>query len=89
MCVKLGGTVGGVLRYAWLKAQKVKQITVVPLIWHALLGILAGLVVTTAYAVGINLLNLSPEATTGEALVFALAAIGALASGRVVKIISA
>jgi hypothetical protein len=89
IAVVLGGTVGGMLRYAGLKAQKVQQIRIVPLVWHAVLGIAAGLVVTTAYAVGINLLNLQPEATTGEALVFALAAIGALASERVVKTISA
>jgi hypothetical protein len=52
-------------------------------------GIVAGLLVATAYAVGINLLNLQPKATTGEALVFVLAALGALAStARLVKMIA-
>jgi hypothetical protein len=38
--------------------------------------------------VGINLLNVQPNATAGEALVFVLAALGALASSaRLVKIV--
>jgi hypothetical protein len=89
MAVLLGGTLGGMLRYAWLKVSKSERIKIVPLVWHAVLGIAAGLLVATAYAVGINLLDVQPAATTGEALVFSLAAIGALATGRVVKAISA
>jgi hypothetical protein len=88
IAVVLGGAVGGLLRYAWLKAQNIGRIKLVPLVWHAVLGIAAGLVVATAYAVGINLLDVQPVATTGEALVFSLAAIGALASGRLVKAIA-
>lgn len=83
--VVLGGMVGGALRYGWMKAHHVRRIRMVLLVRHAVLGIGTGLVVATAYAVGINLLNLQAEATTGEALVFVLSAIGALASGRLVK----
>jgi hypothetical protein len=44
--------------------------------------------VAVAYAVGINLLNVQPNATAGEALVFVLAALGALASSaRLVKMV--
>jgi hypothetical protein len=89
MAVALGGTVGGVLRYGVPKRRKGMQVQIRPLIWHAVFGIVAGLLVATAYAVGINLLNVQPEATTGEALVFVLSALGALAStARLVKMIA-
>lgn len=41
------------------------------------LGVLVGILVATAYSVGINLLALEPAARAGEALVFVMAALGA------------
>jgi hypothetical protein len=88
IAVTLGGAIGGVLRYGVPKRRKGRRIDMWPLVGHAIFGILAGLVVAVAYAVGINLLNVQPNATAGEALVFVLAALGALASSaRLVKMV--
>ena len=43
----------------------------------ALIGILTGFVVVALFAVGVNVLPVQPTATAGEALVFALGAVGA------------
>lgn len=80
-----GGLVGGVIRYITLKTQRVEKILFVPLLVHVLLGVLAGFVTAVAYAVGINLLNVHPTATVGEALVFVIAALGAVTSGTLVS----
>jgi hypothetical protein len=40
------------------------------------LGVLTGLVIAVAYAIGINVLELHPAATAGEALVFVVSAFG-------------
>ena len=86
--VTLGGAIGGVLRYGVPKRRKGKRVTVAPLVWHGLFGVLAGVVVATAYAIGINLLNVQPNAIAGEALMFVLAALGALASSaRLVRMV--
>ena len=45
-------------------------------------GTLVGLVVAVLYAVGVNLLPITPTATAGEALVFGLAALGGFAGLR-------
>ncbi|MGE4056674.1 MAG: hypothetical protein AB7F99_17935, partial [Vicinamibacterales bacterium] len=42
-----------------------------------LVGVLTGFVVVALYAVGVNVLPVQPTATAGEALAFALAAVGA------------
>jgi hypothetical protein len=90
IAVTLGGAIGGVLRYGIPKRRKGKRVDVRPLLWHGVFGVLTGLVVAAAYAVGINLLNVEPSATAGEALVFVLAALGALIStGRLTRIIVA
>ena len=41
-----------------------------------LVGLLTGIVVVVLYAVGVNVLPISPTATAGEALTFALSAVG-------------
>jgi hypothetical protein len=45
-------------------------------------GVLTGFVVVALYAVGANVLPVQPTATTGEALAFALAAVGAFVGLR-------
>jgi len=45
-------------------------------------GVLTGLVVVALYSVGVNVLPIQPSATAGEALVFALAAVGAFTGLR-------
>lgn len=81
----LGGLIGGIIRYVTLKMQHVEKILFMPLLVHVVLGVLAGFVTAVAYAVGINLLNVHPSATIGEALVFVIAALGAIASGTLVS----
>ena len=81
----LGGLIGGVIRYLTLKFQRVSKISWTGLTAHVALGTLAGFVIAVSYAVGINLLNVYPSATTGEALVFVIAALGAVGSGGIVS----
>ncbi len=69
-----GGMVGSLLR--WAHRRRTKASARSP--WLELsLGVLAGIVVSTAYAIGINLLRVSVDASAGEALVFVLSALGA------------
>lgn len=82
--VTLGGAIGGIARYATLKSQKVK-VRFTPLVIHALLGIVFGLLATTLYAIGVNVLEFHPTATIGETLTFAISAVGAIVSGKLVK----
>lgn len=49
-------------------------------------GVSTGVIVVFAYSVGINLLDVSPTATAGEALAFVLAALGAAAGPRVLGV---
>jgi uncharacterized membrane protein YeaQ/YmgE (transglycosylase-associated protein family) len=71
--VVLGGLAGTVAtrssREAWLRG--------------IVIGIVTGIIVFVAYAVGINLLGVTPAATTGEALAFVLAALGAAAGPKI------
>jgi|GEM_PF-6108233 len=70
----LGGATGGAIRRA--RTEPAKRRT----LWMDLLvlGVLGGLVVACAYSVGINLLGVHPDTHAGEALIFVLAALGAL-----------
>jgi hypothetical protein len=47
------------------------------------IGLLTGIVVVVLYAVGVNVLPIQPTATAGEALAFALAAVGGYLGLRV------
>jgi hypothetical protein len=86
IAVVLGGAVGGFLHYA-LKGHKTGKVKFPPLVWDVIVGIVAGLLVATLYAVGINVLDLQFTARAGEALVFCSSAVGALARDRLVKVI--
>jgi len=80
-----GGIVGGLVRFILLKARQVQKIHYVALLWHLVLGVGAGFLFAVAYAVGVNLFeNVHPDAKVGEALVFFIAGIGAVRSGRLV-----
>jgi len=70
----LGGGAGGLIRRARAAPAERRSL------WMDLLvlGILVGLVIACAYSVGINLLPFQPTAHAGEALVFVLAALGAI-----------
>jgi hypothetical protein len=46
-------------------------------------GVLTGLVSVALFAVGVNVLPVQPTATAGEALTFALAAVGAYTGLRI------
>jgi hypothetical protein len=70
----LGGAVGAVLRLfqPGQRASGRRR----PLAVDVALGMAGGLVTAVLYAVGVNLLPVTPTATAGEALVFGLAAVG-------------
>ena len=75
----LGGLVGGTAG-SLTKDRK--------LAWASLVaGALIGLVVAAAYAVGINLLDVEPSVTTGQAVVFVFAALGGFAGAPVLGLI--
>lgn len=72
----VGGALGGLLAAGRKKGGHRKAKTMVV---HALMGAGTGFVVAVAYMVGLNLLTLSFGATSGEALVFTLSALGGVA----------
>lgn len=69
-----GGMVGAILR--WGK-QRRDQATGRPLWIKLILGALAGILISAAWAIGINLLAVEFDATAGEAVIFVLSALGA------------
>lgn len=75
-----GGLLGAFVRYFMPLMGSRKKPQPRDLAIQVVVGVLAGLLTATAYAVGLNFLEVSPSAVVGEALVFTLAALGALAS---------
>ena len=75
-----GGLVGGFLRFLMPLIGTTKKLRPRELALQVALGSLAGILTASAYAVGLNFLDVSPSAVVGEALVFTIAALGALAS---------
>lgn len=69
----LGGAIGAFVRRRQAKRNEGRG---QGLLGDVLTGGLAGLVVAVLYAIGVNLLPVTPTATAGEALVFGLAALG-------------
>jgi hypothetical protein len=78
----LGGTVGVVVRRKTSSGNATRKQSVLV---RVLIGALEGVVVAVLYAVGVNLLPVTPTARAGEALVFALAALGAFLGLRLPK----
>lgn len=74
-----GGLLGGFLRFLMPLIGTTKKLRPRELALQVALGSLAGILTASAYAVGLNFLDLSPSAVVGEALVFTIAALGALA----------
>lgn len=77
----LGGLVGGLIRFLMPLLGNTKKPRPRELALQTVLGILAGILTVAAYSVGINFLDVAPTAVVGEALVFTIAALGALSSG--------
>jgi hypothetical protein len=68
----LGGLVGALINR--LQRGRIRSLRALrPIL---LTGLLSGIVVVALYAVGVNVLPIQPTATAGEALTFALAAVG-------------
>ncbi len=70
----LGGGLAAIAR-ALYDRRRNKQVSIVG---YAISGLLVGLVIAVLYAVGANVLELDVKAEYGEALVFAIAAVGAI-----------
>lgn len=70
----VGGVVGGAIRWARRRATGGDARPAFDLV----IGVLVGVVVAAAWATGINLLGVTPGARAGEAVVFALSALGSL-----------
>jgi hypothetical protein len=79
----VGGLLGAFVRRGQLGRGKTSRPQT--LAGDMLLGSLEGLLVAVLYAVGINVLPVTPSATAGEALVFALAALGGFMGLRAPK----
>lgn len=71
----LGGAAGALVRWGKNRGKGGKRRG---LGFDVGIGVVAGVIVAVAYAIGINLLDVRPAATAGEALVFVLAAFGGL-----------
>lgn len=69
----LGGVVGSLIRWARTETAGRRKLWIELLV----LGVLVGLVVASAYSIGINLIGFEPAAHAGEAVVFVLSALGA------------
>jgi hypothetical protein len=69
----LGGVVGSLIRWARTENAGRRKLWIELLV----LGVLVGLVVASAYSIGINLIGFEPAAHAGEAVVFVLSALGA------------
>ena len=70
ICALSGGLIGAFIRM--LTGGGAKKVGVT-----ALLGVLIGILVAVAYAVGVNLTPIHPTATVGQALVFVVSGVGA------------
>ena len=73
----VGGLVGGIISIGTSRRRKV----VLPL----LVSVLVGLLVSALYAVGVNVLPVTPTVTVGALLVFAVSGLGAFLGPRVLK----
>jgi hypothetical protein len=73
----LGGFVGAIVRETRDKGGDQRASAPIRIGASTVVGILVGIIVAVAYAIGINLLNLKPVANAGEAGVFVFAALGA------------
>lgn len=73
----VGGLVGGIISLGTSRRRKV----VLPL----LVSVLVGLLVSALYAVGVNVLPVTPTVTVGALLVFAVSGLGAFLGPRVLK----
>jgi len=69
----LGGVVGSLIRWARTEVAGRRSLWLELLV----LGVLVGLVVASAYSIGINLIGFEPATHAGEAVVFVLSALGA------------
>ena len=84
MAALLGGLVGGFLRDTSAAVSHRRRPSLLPFLGNTLTGTLTGILAAAAWAVGINLVNVSSKASTGEAVVAVIAALGAAAGPQIV-----
>ena len=81
----VGGLAGSVVREGHFKFSKKQAVAWSRALGNTLAGAVVGLIAAVAYAVGINLVNVKPAASGGEALVFVIAALGALGGTELLR----
>lgn len=81
----LGGAIGGTAAWAIKKRGRGAEAEKPRLVLFLISGMLLGLIATVAYAVGINVTDLRPMVSTGQAVVFAMAALVAFGGSSALK----
>ncbi len=79
----LGGFVGAIVRETRDRGGNRRASAPIRVGGNTVVGMLVGIIVAVAYAVGINVLDVKPVVNAGEAGVFVLAALGAIGGAAV------